>query len=54
MSVGSLGVAQWLDANLEGLFNDNRTLSVSGVVHCDFDEDFAVKATRLIAGPYTW
>ncbi|MFJ9365201.1 sigma-70 family RNA polymerase sigma factor [Nocardia sp. NPDC101769] len=53
-SVGSLGVARWLDTNLSDLFSSREDLSISGVVECSFDENFEITDTRLIAGPYTW
>ncbi|WP_280255468.1 sigma-70 family RNA polymerase sigma factor [Nocardia wallacei] len=54
MSVGSLGVARWLDENLLTLYSQNAAKSISGVVACDFDDDFAVTDSRIIAGPYQW
>ncbi|MET8875573.1 sigma factor-like helix-turn-helix DNA-binding protein [Nocardia sp. NPDC004604] len=50
-SVGSLGVAHWLDQNLDGLFKPSVRF-VGGVVACDFDEDFAVTTSRILVGPY--
>lgn len=54
MSVGSHGVAHWLTANLPTLFKGNEYRSVSGIVECEFDQDFTVTGSRLVAGPYTW
>lgn len=54
MSVGSQGVAQWLTANLQTLFRGKETSSISGVVSCDFDQDFGVVDSHLVAGPYAW
>ncbi|GAM47121.1 sigma-70 family RNA polymerase sigma factor [Nocardia seriolae] len=54
MSVGSLGVCQWIESNIAKLYDGNETHSISGVVHCDFDDNFAIVDTRLIAGPYLW
>ncbi len=51
-SVGSLGVARWLDLNLAEVFEPSSTF-ISGVVECDFTADFTVIDTRLIAGPYS-
>ncbi|MFI6364469.1 sigma-70 family RNA polymerase sigma factor [Nocardia sp. NPDC050630] len=53
-SVGSLGVIHWLDQNLPMLFMGNENNSVSGVVQCEFDDQFAVESSRLVAGPYAW
>jgi hypothetical protein len=50
-SVGSLGVAQWLDRNLTEVFNPSTNF-VNGVVACDFNTDFAVTDSRIIVGPY--
>jgi hypothetical protein len=50
-SVGSLGVAHWLDAHLSELYEPATTF-VSGVVECDFDDEFTVTGTKLLAGPY--
>ncbi|SUA73665.1 Uncharacterised protein [Nocardia otitidiscaviarum] len=54
MSIGSLGVAHWLETNLAKVFGGHENKSVSGVVHCDFDENLAIKNSRLVAGPYAW
>ncbi|MEV6095214.1 sigma-70 family RNA polymerase sigma factor [Nocardia sp. NPDC051981] len=51
-SIGSLGVAHWLDRNLSEVFSSSSTF-ISGVVECDFDADFAVTDSRLIVGPYS-
>ncbi|MFD3428408.1 sigma factor-like helix-turn-helix DNA-binding protein [Nocardia fluminea] len=51
-SVGSLGVAHWLSENLAAVYSPAAEFT-SGVVACDFDDDFAVTASRLVAGPYT-
>ncbi|WP_280439597.1 sigma-70 family RNA polymerase sigma factor [Nocardia cyriacigeorgica] len=51
-SIGSLGVAHWLDANLATVY-DPAAQFTSGVVECDFDADFMVTESRLLAGPYT-
>ncbi|WP_280480565.1 sigma-70 family RNA polymerase sigma factor [Nocardia cyriacigeorgica] len=51
-SVGSLGVAHWLHANLATVY-DNAAQFTSGVIECDFDADFMVTDSRLLAGPYT-
>ncbi|WP_378733673.1 sigma-70 family RNA polymerase sigma factor [Nocardia brasiliensis] len=51
-SIGSLGVARWLDQHLSEVFEPSSTF-LSGVVECDFDADFAVTDSRLIVGPYT-
>ncbi|WUA06489.1 sigma-70 family RNA polymerase sigma factor [Nocardia sp. NBC_01377] len=53
-SVGSLGVIDWLNENLSALYLGNEDNSVSGVVQCDFDNEFAIEASRLVAGPYSW
>ncbi|MGW5109140.1 sigma-70 family RNA polymerase sigma factor [Nocardia sp. NPDC004123] len=53
-SIGSLGVTRWLEGNFSDVFRSREDLSVSGVVECDFDENFEVTDARLIAGPYTW
>lgn len=50
-SIGSLGVAHWLDANLADIYNANARFT-SGMVRCEFDSDFAVTASRLVVGPY--
>ncbi|WP_416564026.1 sigma factor-like helix-turn-helix DNA-binding protein [Nocardia testacea] len=50
-SVGSLGVAHWLDRNLKAVF-DPKAAFVNGVVECEFDEDFAVTDSRILVGPY--
>ncbi|MFE2998401.1 sigma-70 family RNA polymerase sigma factor [Nocardia sp. NPDC059246] len=50
-SVGSGGVARWLDQHLAEVFSLTAEF-VSGVVECDFDPDFAVTDSRLIVGPY--
>lgn len=50
-SVGSLGVARWLDQHLASLF-DARLSFVDGVVECDFDDAFAVTDSRILVGPY--
>ncbi len=54
MSVGSHGVADWLDANLPMLYAKYGTEPISGVVECTFDPNFAVTDSRLVAGPYSW
>ncbi|MFG1791568.1 sigma-70 family RNA polymerase sigma factor [Nocardia sp. NPDC049149] len=51
-SVGSLGVAHWLDRHLPEVFEPPSTF-LSGVVECEFTTDFTVIDTRLIAGPYS-
>nr|WP_246598158.1 sigma-70 family RNA polymerase sigma factor [Nocardia tengchongensis] len=51
-SIGSLGVAHWLDRNLNEVFSASSTF-ISGVVECDFDADFAVTDSRMVAGPYS-
>lgn len=53
-SVGSRGVVDWLDSDLSALFSANEAASVSGVVECRFDSDFAVVGSRIVAGPYAW
>ncbi len=50
-SVGSLGVAHWLDHNLATLFNPSLQF-VCGVVEADFDANFAITDSRIIVGPY--
>ncbi|MCX4095077.1 sigma factor-like helix-turn-helix DNA-binding protein [Nocardia sp. alder85J] len=50
-SIGSLGVAHWLDGHLNAVFDPAAEL-VNGVVECDFDADFSVTDSRLIVGPY--
>ncbi|MFF0493604.1 sigma-70 family RNA polymerase sigma factor [Nocardia sp. NPDC004068] len=50
-SVGSLGVARWLDQHLANLFEPDEPF-VNGVIECDFDSTFAVTDSRLIVGPY--
>jgi hypothetical protein len=52
-SIGSLGVVHWLDRNLS-LFNRSEHSSLSGVVQCDFTEEFVIEDSRLIAGPQEW
>ncbi|WP_433664703.1 sigma-70 family RNA polymerase sigma factor [Nocardia sp. CA-128927] len=51
-SIGSLGVARWLDQHLSEVFAPTSTF-LSGVVECDFTTDFAVTDSRLIVGPYS-
>ncbi|PSR66014.1 nitrogen fixation protein NifE [Nocardia nova] len=53
-SVGSLGVVHWLQANLSNLFRDFENTSISGAVACDFDDDYTITGSKLIAGPYPW
>lgn len=50
-SIGSLGVAEWLDKNLGELYDGTEDF-VRGVVECDFDADFVVTSSRLLVGPY--
>lgn len=50
-SVGSLGVAHWLDRNVKAVFDPKATF-VNGVIECEFDDDFAVTDSRIIVGPY--
>ncbi len=50
-SIGSLGVADWLDKHLATLFDPTSNF-VSAVIECDFDAEFAVTDSRLIVGPY--
>ncbi len=50
-SVGSLGVAHWLDQQLATLF-DPTIRFLCGVVEADFDQDFTITDSRLIVGPY--
>ncbi|MGW4330278.1 sigma-70 family RNA polymerase sigma factor [Nocardia sp. NPDC004573] len=50
-SVGSLGVAHWLDQEVATVF-DPATRFVCGVVESDFDQDFRILASRLLVGPY--
>ncbi|MFG3618059.1 sigma-70 family RNA polymerase sigma factor [Nocardia sp. NPDC047654] len=50
-SVGSLGVAHWIDRSLATLFEPAERF-VCGVVEADFDEEFAIIDSRLIIGPY--
>src|SRR5690606_25280140 len=51
-SIGSLGVARWLSTNLPTIYDPASRLT-SGIVECDFTDDFTVTETRLLAGPYT-
>lgn len=51
-SIGSLGVAHWLDQHLVEVF-DPAAVFTSGVVECNFDSDFAVTSSRLMVGPYS-
>ncbi|QIS09293.1 sigma factor-like helix-turn-helix DNA-binding protein [Nocardia arthritidis] len=51
MSVGSHGVAQWLDRHLPEVYDESATF-VSGIIECDFTADFAVTDSRLLVGPY--
>ncbi|MBF6473724.1 MULTISPECIES: sigma-70 RNA polymerase sigma factor region 4 domain-containing protein [Nocardia] len=50
-SIGSLGVAHWLDQQLATLF-DPTIRFLCGVVEADFDQDFTITDSRLIVGPY--
>ncbi|WP_406267327.1 sigma-70 family RNA polymerase sigma factor [Nocardia sp. NBC_00881] len=49
-SIGSLGVARWIDKHVAELF-DPAANTASGVVECDFDADFSVSDGRIILGP---
>lgn len=51
-SVGSAGVAHWLGAHLSTVY-DPAARFTSGVIQCDFDDDFAVTGSHLVVGPYT-
>ncbi|MGW0245752.1 helix-turn-helix domain-containing protein [Nocardia goodfellowii] len=53
-SVGSRGVAAWLDANLSELFRASPDEAVSGAVLCKFDSNHNISATELVAGPHRW
>ncbi|WP_162836655.1 sigma-70 family RNA polymerase sigma factor [Nocardia brasiliensis] len=50
-SVGSLGVAHWLDHHLPEIFDPAKPF-VCGVVEADFSADFAITSSRLLVGPY--
>lgn len=50
-SVGSLGVAHWLDQHLREVYDATADF-ISGVVECDFDSNFSVTGSRLLVGPY--
>ncbi|TLF75305.1 sigma-70 family RNA polymerase sigma factor [Nocardia cyriacigeorgica] len=50
-SVGSLGVAHWLAANVAAVY-DPGSAFISGIVECEFDRGFVITASRLLAGPY--
>ncbi|WP_280304661.1 sigma-70 family RNA polymerase sigma factor [Nocardia abscessus] len=50
-SIGSLGVARWIDKHVAELF-DPAGASVSGIIECDFDADFSVIDPRIILGPH--
>ncbi|WP_280376884.1 sigma-70 family RNA polymerase sigma factor [Nocardia wallacei] len=51
-SVGSAAVAHWLDTHLSDLY-DPSSIFVSGIVQGDFDAEYAITASRLVAGPYS-
>ncbi|WP_280181184.1 hypothetical protein [Nocardia farcinica] len=51
-SVGSLGVAHWLNGNLASIYRAGEPFSAA-VIECDFDADFVVTDSRLPAGPFT-
>lgn len=51
-AVGSEGVAHWLTSNLAAAYDPSAQLT-DCIVECDFDEDFHVTASRLLAGPYS-
>lgn len=50
-SIGSLGVAHWLDRHLTTVFEPQQKF-VNGIVECDFDSEFSVTDTRILVGPY--
>ncbi|NKY84417.1 nitrogenase iron-molybdenum cofactor biosynthesis protein NifE [Nocardia veterana] len=52
-SVGSLGVAHWLDSNVATIY-DAGSRFVAGLVECDFDDDYTITGSKLVAGPYPW
>ncbi|MGY2029449.1 sigma-70 family RNA polymerase sigma factor [Nocardia gipuzkoensis] len=51
-SVGSLGVTHWLASNLAAVYNPADRFT-SCIITCDFDTEFTVTDSRLIAGPYS-
>jgi transcriptional regulator with XRE-family HTH domain len=51
-SIGSLGVAHWLNANLTSLYRPGAHF-ISAVIECDFDTDLAITDSRALAGPFT-
>ncbi len=51
-AVGSEGVAHWLATHLADLYDPAAQLT-DCVIGCEFDENFAVTDSELVAGPYS-
>ncbi|MGW4848239.1 helix-turn-helix domain-containing protein [Nocardia brasiliensis] len=51
-SIGSAGVAHWLRTHLPTVY-DPAARFTSGVVQCDFDDNFEITGSHLVVGPYT-
>ncbi|MEU4313365.1 sigma factor-like helix-turn-helix DNA-binding protein [Nocardia sp. NPDC024068] len=49
---GSLGAAQWLDGNLDTLYEPG-TQSTSAAIESEVGDDMSVTAGRAVAGPFT-
>lgn len=50
-SIGSLGVAHWLDTHLTTVYSPGNHFSAA-VIECDFDSEFAITDSRILAGPF--
>ncbi|MFC8531353.1 sigma-70 family RNA polymerase sigma factor [Nocardia sp. NPDC057227] len=51
-SIGSLGVAHWLNGNLAAVYRPGGQFSAA-VIECDFDAEYAITNSRILAGPFT-
>ncbi|MEV4206631.1 sigma factor-like helix-turn-helix DNA-binding protein [Nocardia salmonicida] len=51
-AVGSEGVAHWLSGNLATVYDPNVEMT-DCVIGCEFDADFSVTSSELVAGPYS-
>lgn len=51
-SVGSNGVAHWLENNVSRLYEPSSR-STSAIIRCDYDTDGSIIESRAVAGPFT-
>lgn len=51
-AVGSEGVAHWLGSHLATIFDPDAQIT-DCVIGCEFDAEFSVTSSELVAGPYS-